>query len=100
MWGREQGCWACLVLCKFFGVKLIFDCTWIFIYLFSDNRFLGEAIDHPHLDARKGYWQADAHFVGGPGTAPLSAGEQQWACQAIFSRRAARHGKLHYFVCL
>lgn len=60
---------------------------------FSSNRFLGEAIDHSHLDARKGYWQADSHFVGGPGATPLPAGEQQWARQAFPSRRAACHGK-------
>lgn len=40
------------------------------------NRFLGEVIDHSHLDARKGHWQADAHIVGGPGATPLPAGEQ------------------------
>lgn len=41
-----------------------------------NNRFLGEAIDHSHLDARKGHWQVDAHPVGGAGTTPLPAGEQ------------------------
>lgn len=40
------------------------------------NRFLGEVIDHSHLDARKGHWQADAHIVGGPGATPLPAGKQ------------------------
>jgi len=40
------------------------------------NRFLGEAIDHTDLDARKGHWQVDSHFVGGAGPTPLPAGKQ------------------------
>lgn len=59
------------------GVKLILlhlQLEFIFYLAPGANRFLREAIDHTYLDARKGHWQADAHLVGGPGTAPVPAG--------------------------